>query len=265
MIATTAQEYAPPAPFVDPAQLPYAKLLEARYPEIRQELLAVIEQKRWSPYLDRKAYRGTAMYFLLYARGRKNRRMCRLCPVTTQVLEAIPHIRQAVFGFLGPGAYISPHRGTAGILRVHLGLIAEPGTAAWRVGGETRECAEGRVVVFEDGCLHEAWNRGNSHRVTLICDPPAPHLRADDIPAVLDNYEKEFGAAYLLHTWGKGKPPSHPVRRFVIPVLLRLEPIVTALDRLFFPVALFFYNQFSARRAPIGAPATGRWQGTPSA
>jgi hypothetical protein len=263
MTKATAPEYAPPGPFVDPRQLSYTKLLEANFPEIRQELLAVIGRKRWSPYLDRKAYRGTAMYLLLYARGRKNPSTCRLCPVTTKVLEAIPNIRQAVFGFLGPGAYISPHRGTAGVLRVHLGLIAEPGKAAWRVGGETRECVEGKVTVFEDGCLHEAWNRGESHRVTLICDPPAPHLRPDEVPKVLENYEKEFGAAYLLDTWAKSKPPGHPFHRFVIRPLLALEPIVTKLDRVFFPAALFFYNRFSARRTPIGAAATGRWQGSP--
>ena len=263
MAATIVQEYTPPAPFVDPRRLPYTELLEAAFPEIRRELLAVIGQKRWSPYLDRQAYRGTAMYFLLYARGRKNRSACRLCPVTTKVLEGIPHIRQAVFGYLGPGAYISPHRGSAGVLRVHLGLVAEPGKAGWRVGGETRECAEGRVVVFEDGCRHEAWNRSDTHRVTLICDPPAPHLRSGDVPRVLETYEKEFGAAYLLHTWAKSKPPGHPVRRFVIPLLLRLEPIVSTLDRVFFPLALFFYNRFSARQVPIGAAATGRWEGTP--
>ena len=262
MTPSTGQEYTPPSPFVDPRQLAFTERLEANFRAIRDELLGVIGRKRWSPYVDRKAYQGTAMYFLLYVRGRKNLRACRACPVTATVLEGIPHIRQAVFGFLGPGAYISPHRGTPGVLRMHLGLIAEPGKAAWRVGGETRECVEGKVVVFEDGCLHEAWNRGERHRVTLICDPPAPHLLSGDIPRVLETYEKQFGAAYLLRTWAKSKAPESPLRRF-IPLLLRLEPMVSALDRVSFPLALFVYNRFSARRAPIGAKPPGRWEGVP--
>ena len=59
----------------------------------------------------------------------------------------VPDLRQALLSALSPRARILPHRGAPGIVRVHLGLMAEPGRAGWRVAGESRPCVEGQVVV----------------------------------------------------------------------------------------------------------------------
>src|SRR5262245_35027044 len=175
--------------FLNPNDFEFTALLELCYPDIRRELLSVLTLPRWSRYLDHDERRGRALLFLFYVKGRRNSRNCRLCPKTAEVLAQIPGIRQAVFGFLPHGAHIAPHRGAPGVLRVHLGVMAEPDTSGWEVEGETQDCVESKVTIFEDGSLHEAWNRGSSPRVTLICDPPASPDK-DAARAALEGYER---------------------------------------------------------------------------
>jgi hypothetical protein len=243
------KQYHPPAPFPDPNDFHFTETLESNYLAIKAELNSLISRKVWSPYFDPTKYQGTARYFLLYARGKKNKPNCRWCPVTTKILESIPNLTYAAFGCLSAGTQILPHRGAPGILRVHLGLLAEPGMCGWRVEGVTRDCVEGKVVIFEDGCLHEAWNNGSSHRVTLICDPPAFHLNADEIERVLRSYQQRYGPGYLFRHWGISKPAAHPYNRYILPGLLYIEPLVDYLHRFLLPIAMFFHNRFGARKA----------------
>jgi beta-hydroxylase len=243
---TAAAETAWP-PFFEPEAFPFTESLERNHEAIKRELLGVLGRRRWSRYLDHDERRGRALLFLLYVRGKPNRRNCRLCPTTAAVLAGIPDISQAVFGYLPAGAHIAPHRGAPGILRVHLGVVAEPFAAGWRVEGLARDCGEGKVTIFHDGSLHEAWNRGGAGRVTLICDPPAPAADPAQRRRAIEGYERRYGLPYLLRTLGRSRGPRHPYNRFVLPALLTTERWVRRLEPPLLAVALFFYNRVSAR------------------
>jgi aspartyl/asparaginyl beta-hydroxylase (cupin superfamily) len=105
---------------------------------------------------------------------------CKLCPITTKVVEQIPGMVMAGFSRLAPGTHIKPHVGYGGwaqyVNRCHLGLIVPPG-CEMRVGPETRTWQEGKVTVFSDATEHEVWNRGDSERVVLLLDVRNPDFR----------------------------------------------------------------------------------------
>lgn len=207
--------YRPPCPFPDPAALPITALLEANYLAIKAEAARFLEIPFWSgwrPYVEPDSYQGEGRWevFSLYGGGRKNEPMLRHCPVTASILSKVPHLRQALFSSLSPHTEIKPHRGAPGILRVHLTLMAEPGRAGWRADGQTRECVEGRVVIFEDGCLHSAWNRASSHRITLLFDTPAPQLGAQELAEVMRAYDQQMNAGRPASTSPATSPAPAP-------------------------------------------------------
>lgn len=57
----------------------------------------------------------------------------------------------------------------------HLPLIVPPG-CGFRVGNETREWREGKLLIFDDSIEHEAWNDSGEDRVVLIFDVWRPEL-----------------------------------------------------------------------------------------
>lgn len=239
--------------FLDARRFPYTELLESSYRAIKEELMSVLPLPRWSAYLDHDPRRGRAMLFLLYVRGRPNTRNCRLCPATAAVLARVPNLRQAAFAYLPPGARIAPHRGAPGILRVHLGLLCEDTLAGWRAAGRTERSVEGKVTIFHDGSLHEAWNEGSSPRVTLVCDPPAPAPRERELAGVLKAYEDRYGLPYLLRTHGRSRPSGHPYNRWALPTLLAVARAIAPVEGLLLPFVLFGYNRLEARHVPAAS------------
>ena len=61
----------------------------------------------------------------------------------------------------------------------HLPLIVPPG-CGFRVGNETREWEEGKLLIFDDTIEHEAWNESDQDRVVLIFDIWRPELSEAD-------------------------------------------------------------------------------------
>ncbi len=64
------------------------------------------------------------------------------------------------------------------MLRCHLALRV-PGPCRLRVEDATVTWEEGKVLVFDDTCEHEAWNDGDDTRVVLFVDfvrPSTPRL-----------------------------------------------------------------------------------------
>lgn len=79
--------------------------------------------------------------------------------------------QHAFFSALQPGTHVIAHTGpTNKKLRCHLPLTGVKGSRL-RVGGDTREQAEGTCYVFDDSFEHEAWHDGDSTRC-----PEAPTL-----------------------------------------------------------------------------------------
>eukprot|EP00051_Salpingoeca_urceolata_P030011 m.491730 g.491730 ORF g.491730 m.491730 type:complete len:582 (-) comp30628_c0_seq1:30-1775(-) len=77
---------------------------------------------------------------------------------------------------LSPGAHLRPHCGPSNHrLRLHLGIKVPEGPSM-RVGNETRNWHEGKVLVLDDAWEHEVWNPASTSRVVLIVDVWHPTL-----------------------------------------------------------------------------------------
>ena len=130
--------------------------LEQYAPMIREELIALREQKGFQPYRS-PAYAsknvspdqigslgndaGTWNVFYLFLHDIKFEDNCAKVPNTIKILqEVIPrNYFHAFFSALTPGTHVTPHNGPTGKkLRVHLPLLGVEG-ARMRVGDETKD------------------------------------------------------------------------------------------------------------------------------
>lgn len=150
--------------------------------------------------------------FGLYAFNKKRTENCKLCPLTSSIVESFPYqVRTAAFSILVPGAHILPHNGYIGysdrVLRCHLGLSIPPGAevcegfspSKWddsmerdgcylRAGNERWGWRDGQLLVFDDTHVHEAWNLTKVERVILLLDftRPPSHMPPDDVLEALE-------------------------------------------------------------------------------
>lgn len=94
------------------------------------------------------------------------------CPITRQLVDAIPDVTNAAFSVLKANSEIKPHVGyTDEVLRSHLGLIC-PDNAGIKVGADEYNWKEGELVVFNDRIEHSAYNHSDQDRVVFILDFP---------------------------------------------------------------------------------------------
>ena len=82
---------------------------------------------------------------------------------------------------------------------MHLPLFVPHSCALNLVGHGEHHWQEGRLVMFDDTYLHEAWNRSDETRIVLLMDCWNPHLTAPEKIAVKELIEMISG----LHeaTW----------------------------------------------------------------
>lgn len=94
-----------------------------------------------------------------------------LCPKTLKVISQVPNLYNAGFSCLDPSFHIKPHVGyNQSVYRCHLGVSVPEGDCAIKVAGVTKKWEEGRTLIFNDSCEHEAWNFTGSKRIILIID-----------------------------------------------------------------------------------------------
>lgn len=170
--------------------------LEAATPAIRAELLALLDQGAdFRPYVENEANRPTrdfhglndnpswsALY--LWRDSKLDEELARHCPRTVEALARVPlsdigaRTPAALFSRLEPGAHIPPHNGMLNCrLICHLPLIVPAG--CWlRVGNETRQWEQGRLLIFDDSIEHEAMNPTGELRIILLFDVWRPELTA---------------------------------------------------------------------------------------
>ena len=158
--------------FHDPSRFAFVGALRSRWPEIREEYLAV--QDRLIDWLEKDLYgEGWKVFGLFdFPHGRPIAGNVERCPVTAAVVEShVPRHGAAGFSVLRPGTRVQPHAGYQGeFLRCHLGLSVPSGDCGLRVAGETRRWREGEVLVLDDRVEHEAWNLTGRDRVVLLVD-----------------------------------------------------------------------------------------------
>ncbi len=168
--------------------------LEAATPAIRAELSALLsEGADFRPYVENESNRPTndfhglnenrnwsALY--LWRDSRLVEENAARCPRTLEALAKVPLSRigrrtpAALFSRLEPGTHIPPHNGMLNCrLICHLPLIVPPG--CWlRVGNETRQWEEGKLLIFDDSIEHEAMNPTGELRIILLFDIWRPEL-----------------------------------------------------------------------------------------
>jgi len=137
----------------------------------------------------------------------------RRCPVTTQLLLAIPEVAQlaeaglgeALFSAIQPSTHLLPHcGGTNTRLTCHLGLSIPPGCRV-RVADETSVWEEGRCLCFDDSFEHEVWHDGPAEcgpRIVLLLrfwHPDIPPSRWEEVA--------RDSAAAVLHDLSAQLPP----------------------------------------------------------
>ena len=180
--------------------------IEAAAPAIRAELVALLEDAEFRPYIENEPDRPhrdfhglnenqdwSALY--LWRNGKVVDEDARRCPATMAALEKVPlsqigaQTPAVLFSRLEPGAHIPPHGGMLNCrLICHLPLIVPPG--CWlRVGNETREWREGKMLIFDDSIEHEAKNPSGELRIILLFDIWRPELGEEERAAVSAIFE----------------------------------------------------------------------------
>ena len=193
--------------FFEREEFDWAAALEAQAGAIRDELIALVsEGADFRPYVEDEPNRPprdfhglnnspdwTALY--LWRDGELVEENARRCPRTVEALSNVPlstigkRTPAVLFSRLEPGAHIPPHTGMLNCrLICHLPLIVPKG--CWlRVGNETREWQEGKLLIFDDSIEHEARNPSGELRIILLFDIWRPELTASEtqgISAIFD-------------------------------------------------------------------------------
>jgi aspartyl/asparaginyl beta-hydroxylase (cupin superfamily) len=187
--------------FYEREEFDWVPALEAATPAIRAELVALLKDADFRPYIENdpdRPYRDfhglnenrdwSALY--LWRNGKVVEDNAKRCPATMAALSKVPlsHIGSqtpaVLFSRLEPGAHIPPHGGMLNCrLICHLPLIVPPG--CWlRVGNETREWGEGRMLIFDDSIEHEARNPSGELRIILLFDVWRPELGEEERRAI---------------------------------------------------------------------------------
>lgn len=179
--------------FWDPSEFEWVADLEAATPEIRAELVAALDgDAEFRPYVEDDKDRPSRNFsklndpswsaLHLVRDGRTVEENARRFPKTMAALAKVPQSNigrrtpVAHFSRLEPGAHIPPHHGMLNCrLICHLPLIVPPGCTL-RVGNETREWQEGKLLMFDDSIQHEALNPSDEIRIILLFDVWRPEL-----------------------------------------------------------------------------------------
>ncbi|HEX2762607.1 MAG TPA: aspartyl/asparaginyl beta-hydroxylase domain-containing protein [Allosphingosinicella sp.] len=192
----------PQRPFYEREAFPWAARVEAASAAIRAEAQALLDRgESFAPYVQAEKNRPQRDFhgmqddpswgaFYLWKDGERIAENAARCPATMAALEGVPLTQipgrtpSVLFSLLRPGAHIPPHHGMLNCrLICHLPLIVPPG--CWlRVGGETRQWEDGKLLIFDDSIEHEAKNGSERLRLVLLFDIWRPELSEAERAAV---------------------------------------------------------------------------------
>ena len=162
----------------------FARRLESQVEAIRDEFRQLEAQLHGHPE-SWLVGAGRWDIFKLYRGGVRQNWQCARAPITTQIIEQLPHcggwLGMVYFSVLQPGTSIKPHCGlTNGRIRYHLGIEVADDLAWIEVAGQRRPWENGRCMVFDDSFCHRVEHRGTKRRVVLIVDLWHPELLPDE-------------------------------------------------------------------------------------
>ena len=172
----------PNRPMLEVADLPGLAALQAAWPTIREEALALHR----AGHLRKAAKHDDLAFNSFYKRdwrrfyvkwyGRTVPSALSLCPKTAAVVADVPTVHAAMFALLAPRSHLVRHRDPfAGSLRYHLGLLVPPGDGCRiLVDGIPYHWHEGEGVLFDETYIHRAENQSDEPRIILFCDVERP-------------------------------------------------------------------------------------------
>jgi beta-hydroxylase len=172
----------PASRYVAVERFPELEALRERWPEIRDEALALraAQQIKASDQYNDVGFnsffrRGWKRFYLKwYDDAHPSAQI--LCPKTTELLRGIPSVKAAMFAELPPGSELRKHRDPyAGSLRYHLGLVTPGDDRCYiEVDGERYSWRDGESVMFDETFIHRAENATDHDRIILFCDVERP-------------------------------------------------------------------------------------------
>ena len=185
--------------FADPAFMPWVDAFQQHFAEIKQEaqlLLsrrenfeAYVKSKKDRPQHDAHGLLNNDDWSTLYLwnNGEPASEVLTQCPATYQaIVDHVPlceinhRAPSVMLSLLKPGAHIPAHTGMLNPRYIcHLPIIIPP-DCYFRVGNNTRQWNEGKVIIFDDTVEHEARNNSDQDRLVLIFDIWRPELTADE-------------------------------------------------------------------------------------
>jgi hypothetical protein len=150
--------------------------LSRRLPDIRISTQAFMQKKGLDirEYFDAKMVEGTkweSITFMFW--GKRNEKVIEQGAEVFDYFKDIPGFVSLSVSVLQPRTHIKPHHGdTDAIYRIHIPIHipAQLPECGLRVSGIDKPWIENEMVVFNDACLHEAWNMTASPRIVLIMD-----------------------------------------------------------------------------------------------
>lgn len=188
----------PQIQFYDPGDFPWAAEVEAAAKEIQAEAAAVYESggglEAYVPKMvrpgstDHAGMAGNENWaaFHFYRQGEAYTDHHAQCPATMAALSKVPqpslpgNSPTALYSVLKPETAIPPHNGMMNVRLIgHLALRI-PTDCGLRVGNQTREWEEGRLLIFDDSIDHEAWNKSKETRIVLLFDLWRPELTEEE-------------------------------------------------------------------------------------
>jgi len=195
----------------DPACFPWVRELEAAFHSVQSELLALLHDPAFSVVNPSFTASGQWAAAYLWTFGVEDAKTTARCPVTADLLRAIPGVAEfgtSLFSALAPGTHLAPHFGyTNAKLRCQFPLVV-PGGCRLRVGDREIEQHEGKCLIFDDSFLHTAWNAGTAPRYVLIFDFFHPELSQEEVDYLVKLAAEERLAEPYLKQLAAAEPAA---------------------------------------------------------
>lgn len=190
----------------DPGQFPVTRELESHFTEIKAEALKV-QTGYYYEEAENIGRTGSWQVCMFYEQGRRNDRVCSMCPTSTAVIDGNDSIRRTAgliyLSRMAPHTHVAAHQARGNIrVRCHLALRVPRGDCAIRVGDRVHHWEEGKCIVFDDTFEHEVWNRTDEERLVLLIDlwhPDLTPLERDALDTI--NWLSMTIASGMVGTW----------------------------------------------------------------
>jgi aspartyl/asparaginyl beta-hydroxylase (cupin superfamily) len=176
------------------ADFPWTSAFTKAFADIRAEAQFVCANEPLGDYTYPTLVRGRWNSFFLVKRNQVDPRAERLCPATVRALRHVPcfpHMTEAFFSVLQPGARIMPHCDDSNFWVVAHFALDIPGNCGIRVGREDCRWTEGEFLFFDSSYEHEAWNDSERPRIVLLFDFPNPALNEAELDFLI-RQQREF-------------------------------------------------------------------------